>query len=110
MWWWPTFQICFLSSQRARNTCSQSSVSVDDTDGNRDGDCGDGYHHHCSNDYHLVDDGDDNDNPCHYAPVVITIADEESSFNRTLDQGVKHFNKVCSLLLSSGIAYTILDP
>jgi len=33
------------------------------------------------------------------------LADEESSFNRTLDQGVKHFNKVCTALLSSGTYY-----
>jgi alanyl-tRNA synthetase len=30
------------------------------------------------------------------------IADEENSFNRTLDQGVKHFKKVVALLESSG--------
>lgn len=34
--------------------------------------------------------------------VMSVIADEESSFNRTLDQGVKHFKKVVAAMEASG--------
>ena len=34
--------------------------------------------------------------------VMTIIADEESSFNRTLDQGVKHFKKVVSTMQAAG--------
>lgn len=34
--------------------------------------------------------------------VMSVISDEEASFNRTLDQGVKHFNKVVASLNASG--------
>lgn len=36
------------------------------------------------------------------AYVMSVIADEEQSFNRTLDQGVKHFKKVIAQLQASG--------
>lgn len=35
--------------------------------------------------------------------VMNVIADEEQSFNRTLDQGVKHFKKVTAAMVSSGL-------